>query len=200
MIVWEAVFAALTAGGGAAVTAAKGALKGTLDVLKKLVGRIVTGFLKIFEEVRAAFGTVAGWVKKAAAAAKGKIAGVSELPAKLLEDVAEFFRSLLGRCHESKLICTWPKHHPFPKYLGGLAEQTLKKIPRQLHYRFHSALDKWKGGVLGRSTFAALPFDAVVRELRLCCKTAEGGIFAKYLPDFEQAVRETRAALKVLSP
>jgi hypothetical protein len=200
MIIWEAVFAALTAGGGAAVTAAKGALKGALDVLGKLVGKVVRGFLKIFEEIRAAFTTVAGWVKKAIKTVKGKIASVSQRLADLLEEVAEFFRSLLGRCREGSLICTWPKHHPFPKYLGGLAEQTLKKIPRLLHYRFHAALDKWKGGLLGRSTFAGLPFDDVVRELRLFYKTAEGGIFAKYLPDFEQAVRETRAAMKVMAP
>ena len=43
----------------------------------------------------------------------------------------------------------WPKHHPFPKYLGGAWDQTLKKIPRKLHQQFHAALDKWKGGISG---------------------------------------------------
>jgi hypothetical protein len=200
MILWEAVFAAITAGGGAALTAAKSGVKAALDVVKKLVGRVVSGFLKIFEEIRAVFVAAVGWVKKAAKAVKGKIASVSERLAKLLEDIGEFFAGLLRRCHESKLICTWPKHHPFPKYLGGLAEQTLKKIPRRLHYRFHSALDKWKGGILGRTTFRGLPFNDLVRELRLFYKTAEGGIFAKYLPDFEQALKETRSVMKGLGP
>ncbi|MFN6140636.1 MAG: hypothetical protein ACK480_19280, partial [Planctomycetota bacterium] len=45
----------------------------------------------------------------------------------------------------------WPKHHPFPMYLGGAANQTLKKIPRNLHYQFHSSLDKWMGGKYARA-------------------------------------------------
>ncbi len=44
-----------------------------------------------------------------------------------------------------------PKHHPFPMCLGGAADQTLKKIPRNLHYRFHASLDKWMGGKYARA-------------------------------------------------
>ncbi len=46
----------------------------------------------------------------------------------------------------SKVRRVWPGHHAFPKYLGGAVEQTLKKLPRSLHEKFHAALDKWKGG------------------------------------------------------
>jgi hypothetical protein len=89
----------------------------------------------------------------------------------------------------------WPKHHPFPKYLGGAADQTLRKIPRNLHYRFHAALDKWKGGKYARSKgashFQGLDRNTVINDLREFYREAEAGIFRKYLPDFEQAVRES---------
>jgi hypothetical protein len=89
----------------------------------------------------------------------------------------------------------WPKHHAFPKYLGGAADQTLKKIPRKLHYRFHSALDKFKGGKYARSKGAAhfetMDKAQVIKDLTEFYKTAEGGIFEKYLPDFLQAVKES---------
>ncbi len=90
---------------------------------------------------------------------------------------------------------TWPKHHPFPKYLGGAAEQTLKKLPRRLHYKFHSALDKWMGGKYARSKGAAhfkgIDRKTVLRDLREFYEKAEGGAFKKYLKDFDQAVRES---------
>jgi hypothetical protein len=84
--------------------------------------------------------------------------------------------------------------------LGGLVTQTLKKIPRRLHYRFHAALDTWKGGKYARSHgaahFRSMNFSTIIRDLREFYQTAEGGIFARYLPDFEQALRETRAAIR----
>ncbi len=90
---------------------------------------------------------------------------------------------------------TWPKHHAFPMYLGGAADQTLKKIPRNLHYRFHAALDQWKGGKYARSHGAAhfqgMSKDEVIKDVREFYRKAEGGIFRKYLPDFEQAVMES---------
>ena len=89
----------------------------------------------------------------------------------------------------------WPKHHPFPKYLGGAVDQTLRKIPRKLHYRFHSALDKFKGGKYARSKGAAHFKDVdkteVIKDLTEFYKTAEGGAFKKYLPDFLKAVKES---------
>jgi hypothetical protein len=89
----------------------------------------------------------------------------------------------------------WPGHHPFPKYLGGAPDQTLKKIPRKLHERFHAALDKWKGGRYARSKgssyFEKLDKWEIIQDLREFYTKAEAGIFKKYLPDFEQAVIES---------
>jgi RHS repeat-associated protein len=87
----------------------------------------------------------------------------------------------------------WPRHHPFPKYLGGAVNQTLKKIPKKLHYRFHSALDKFKGGKYSRNDGVTnVPIDEVIKDLREFYKNAEGGIFKKYLPDLEQAILESQ--------
>jgi hypothetical protein len=92
-------------------------------------------------------------------------------------------------------VCPWPKHHPFPKYLGGVPEQTLKKIPPNLHYRLHSALDKFMDGKYARrhtaAHFEGIDKATVVKDLTKFYKTAEGGIFKKYLNDFLRAVKES---------
>ena len=89
----------------------------------------------------------------------------------------------------------WPKHHPFPKYLGGAADQTLKKIPRNLHYQFHASLDKWMGGKYARAHTAAafknVDKAEVIKDLTEFYKTADGGAYAKYLDAFLQAVIES---------
>ncbi|QDU58543.1 putative deoxyribonuclease RhsB [Aeoliella mucimassa] len=89
----------------------------------------------------------------------------------------------------------WPKHHPFPKYLGGAADQTLKKIPRKLHYQFHSSLDKWMNckyaRAKGAGAFKSIDRKEVIRDLTEFYKTADGGIYKKYLNDFLQAVKES---------
>jgi hypothetical protein len=76
----------------------------------------------------------------------------------------------------------WPKHHPFPMYLGGAADQTLKKIPRNLHYQFHSSLDKWMGGMYARAHTAAafknIDKAQVIKDLTKFYKTADGGAYA----------------------
>jgi len=91
-------------------------------------------------------------------------------------------------------VC-WPRHHPFPKYLGGALDQTLRKMPRKLHDSFHGALDRWKGGKYSRSKgaghFKGMDRQQIINDLREFYETAEGGIFRKYLPDFERAVRES---------
>ncbi len=89
----------------------------------------------------------------------------------------------------------WPKHHPFPKYLGGAADQTLKKIPRNLHYQFHASLDKWMGGKYARAHTAAafknVDKAVVIKDVTEFYKTADGGAYAKYLDDFLLAVKES---------
>lgn len=92
---------------------------------------------------------------------------------------------------------TWPKHHPFPKYLGGAADQTLKKIPKRLHERFHAALDAWQNEKYARrwgaEHFKDFNRDMVINDLREFYNYAEDGAFKPYLEDFEQAVAETLA-------
>ena len=124
-VLWEVVFAALTAGGGAAVTAAKTAIKEAAGILGKLVGRIVTGILKIVAEVRTAFGKVAGWVKGALKAVKGKLSELGGRVAELLEGVGEFFAKLVRNCHESTLVCDLPG-----KKAIKAAEKAARAIPQ----------------------------------------------------------------------
>jgi hypothetical protein len=68
-------------------------------------------------------------------------------------------------------------------------------MPRHLHERFHAALDKWKGGKYARwrgaDEFKNMSREEIIRDLREFYQKAEGGIFKKYLPDFEQAVKES---------
>jgi hypothetical protein len=104
-VLWEVVFAVLTAGGGAAVTGIKNAAR----VVGKLVGKVVAGILEIVEELRLAFGKVIEWVKGAIKFVKGKLSEVGSRFTKLLEDIWEFFGKLLRNCHESKINCKFPK-------------------------------------------------------------------------------------------
>lgn len=89
----------------------------------------------------------------------------------------------------------WPKHHPFPVYLGGAIDQTLKKIPRGLHYQFHASLDKWMGGKYARAktaaAFKSMDKSEIIRDLTIFYKTADGGAYRKYLADFLKAVEES---------
>jgi hypothetical protein len=87
------------------VTAAKTAISKATGILGKLIGRVVTGVLKVVEEVRTVFRSVVEWVKGAIKAVKGKLSEVGGQFAKLLEEVGEFFAKLLRNCHESKLVC-----------------------------------------------------------------------------------------------
>ena len=65
----------------------------------------------------------------------------STVPAGGGEDAAveSFEESELEKIH---------RHHPWPKYLGGPAEQALTKLPRWLHFKYHGELDA--DPILGR--------------------------------------------------
>jgi hypothetical protein len=116
--------------------------------------------------------------------------------AKSLRNLSRSLKSASGSAGKV-MSKVWPKHHPWPKYLGGLTNQTLKKLPPNLHYLFHSALDKWNGGMLGRTKSKACEEmvksdpGQIIRELAEFYEKAENGAFKKYLPDFWQAVEET---------
>ena len=86
-------------------------------------------------------------------------------------------------------------HHAFPKYLGGAIAQTRAKMPQSLHQKFHAALDRWMNGKYSRfksaDFFKTMDPQQIISDLRKFYETADGGIFAKYLPDFERALRES---------
>jgi hypothetical protein len=105
MGLWEALFAVLTAGGGVAVTAAKEGLGVATKFLAKIAGKITGAFIRLFEEARAIFGTIAKFVKEAVGFVKGKLKDIGGKLGKLFDDVVGFFAKLLGNCHESKLTC-----------------------------------------------------------------------------------------------
>jgi len=156
-----------------------------LEVARELepdLFKLITQWDKLnWEERGYLFGRISA--KQAAAAATGAAAaaGISGIITKLKNAKA--------------LSRKWPRHHPFPAYLGGAIDQTLKKIPRKLHERFQAALDKWKGGKYSRSKgadhFKGMDKEAIIKDLREFYETAEGGMFKDYLPDFEQALRES---------
>src|SRR5262249_28536314 len=111
-VLWEVVFAALTAGGGAAITG----IKEAVGVVGKLFARGTTGILRVVEEIKVVFTKVVGWVKGAIQFLKGKLAALSGRLAELYEQVAESLSRLLGSCHESKLVCD------FKSIIGKLAK------------------------------------------------------------------------------
>ncbi|WP_405864096.1 DUF4157 domain-containing protein [Streptomyces sp. NBC_00005] len=108
-VLWEVVFAIATAGGGAAVTGAKAGLKAAIGVLGKLGGVIAHGFMAIFGRLHNLLGSVATWIRQAFSAAKGWLAKVGEHLARLLNELRALFARLLKSCHESKLVCEFPK-------------------------------------------------------------------------------------------
>ncbi|MFC7388217.1 eCIS core domain-containing protein [Sphaerisporangium rhizosphaerae] len=195
---WEVAFAAATAGGGAAVTGVKAALKPAISFIVKIATKIEHGFIAVFRGIHSLLEPAIGAIRKIAAAARTAFAELGERLAGFFERIRAIFRRLLGACHESKLVCHL--HHSFPKYLRGWAKQTLTKIPAKLHRRFHRALSRWKGGILatwrGAAHYAKYDFDTLVRELRAFYKYGDNGRFAKYLPDLENAIKETRSARK----
>lgn len=196
MVLWEVAFAIVTEGGGVAVTL----MKQATGTLTKILAKVAQSILKVVGKLVEFFKWVINGIRSAAKFVKGKLTEFSKGFGKLFDEIVEFLGKLLSNCHESKLTCKWPKHHPFPKYLGGLHNQTLKKLPPNLHHKFHSALDKWKGGkyarVHGAKAFVDVEAGTIIKDLREFYKKAEGGIFAKYLPDFEQAVKETMKGVK----
>ena len=170
-------------------------MKDGAELLGKALAKAVQSVLRVVEELKVLFSKVVQGIKGAIKFVQGKLASLGERFGELLGEIGDFFELLLRNCHESKISCKWPKHHPWPQYLGGLREQTLKKIPRRLHQRFHIALDRWKGGKYDRhltsKAFKNMDTTQIINDLREFYQTAEGGIFARYLPDFEQAVQET---------
>ena len=99
------MFAVVTSGGGLTVTLAKGFIKEAVEVLSKIVGKVVSGILKIVEKIAAVFGKVVEAVKGAIKFVAGKLKEAGAKFVELFEGVGDFFKTLLKSCHESKLVC-----------------------------------------------------------------------------------------------
>jgi hypothetical protein len=96
---------------------------------------------------------------------------------------------------ESLQLTEW--HHLYPKYLGGLEEQTLRGLPRPLHQQFHSELYAWKNGIFNPNpaqgivpAYRTMPPEQIIDELSAFYKTK----WPDLEPDFAEAVRQTLAA------
>jgi hypothetical protein len=139
MALWEVVFAVVTEGGGAAVTAAKAGMKETAEVLAKLFGKVAGGILKAVEEVGAAFRKVVKWVKGGIEFAKGKLAEIGGKFGELLEKLEAFFTKVLELCVE---------HSPVSCKAAKLGKKTADVLRREARKIFFEAYPKLKGKVL----------------------------------------------------
>ncbi|HXZ39751.1 MAG TPA: DUF4157 domain-containing protein [Terriglobales bacterium] len=106
MALWEVVFAVVTEGGGAAVTAAKAALKEAAEVLLRLFGKVAKGVLIAIEKVGVALRSATKWVKGAIELAKGKLAELGGRFGELLDKIGAFIARVLRLCvEESPVKC-----------------------------------------------------------------------------------------------
>ena len=119
MVTFEAVAAAVTAGGSTAVTAGKLAVKEAAGFLRRIAAKVAGSFLSIFREVVGYIGKAVDVVKGAAKLLKEKalkvLSGVAERVGGMFDEVIAFFKKLLGHCHESKLTCLLPGKSSAPK-------------------------------------------------------------------------------------
>ncbi|SDK80413.1 eCIS core domain-containing protein [Nonomuraea jiangxiensis] len=137
---WEVLFDVLTAGGGAAVTGVKAALKPVIAFFQRLGGKIASGFMALFRQVHGLLEPAVKWIRSTAGAAKGKLGEFGERLGALVEKLKDFFARLLGGCHESKLTCALPgsrrnKYPEFEPVHPGLRPKALaqaKNLSKQL--------------------------------------------------------------------
>lgn len=107
MVLFEVVFAIITAGGGAAVTGVKVAAK----FLAKIGGKILGSVLKVFRTLYELFGSAVDVVKRGASFLKGKVLGkITGKLGRLLEKVKIFISRILKSCREnSPIVCNFAK-------------------------------------------------------------------------------------------
>ncbi|MEO3872717.1 DUF4157 domain-containing protein [Nonomuraea sp. B12E4] len=105
---WEVLFGVLTAGGGAAVTGVKAALKPVIVFFQRLGGKIAGGFMALFRQVHGLLEPAIKWIRSTAGSARGKLGEFGEKLGNLIEKLKDFFARLLGSCHESQLTCSLP--------------------------------------------------------------------------------------------
>lgn len=102
IVLFEALFAYLTAGAGTAVTA----LKAVGKQIATLGGRFAGSVLRVFKALLPYFDTVIDAVKAVGRVVKGRVLGaVSKQVEKLLETLKELSQRFVRHCHESTLEC-----------------------------------------------------------------------------------------------
>jgi hypothetical protein len=152
---WEVVFAVVTEGGGAAVTAAKAGIKEAADVLAKLFGKVAARVLPVIEEVGAALRKVAKWIKGAVEFAKGKLAELGGSFGELLGKIEEFFAKVLKLCiEESPVRCKVPGVAALAKKIAGT---------QGLEHSFDRHAAQWFGRAVEKSTHLAKWQDLIER-------------------------------------
>ncbi len=91
--------------------------------------------------------------------------------------------------------CAFDLHHPWPRYLGGAANQPTTRMRSKTHRALHAALDSWMDGKYARwrgaGYYAAMNKREIIEDLTEFYKTADGGRYRKYLHDFRRAVMES---------
>jgi len=106
VVLFEALFAYLTAGTGTAVTAIKAVGK----TIAKRAGRLAGSVLRVFRALLPYFDDVIDVVKAAGKFLKGRVLGtVTDQFAELLDTLEDLFQQFLKHCHESKLTCDFPE-------------------------------------------------------------------------------------------
>ncbi len=129
------------------------------------------------------------------------LAGAGTVTAIVVAEAVDAYNPLdevsdLNKLRKCKQVSRkWPKHHPWPQYLGGLREQTLKKLPLSKHKEFHRELDRWKDGKYkrrrGAEYYEKMRPEDIIGDLREFYRTK----YPEILADFEKAVSETLEAL-----
>ena len=135
MVLWEVVFAIVTEGGGVAVTAMKQATR----TLTKILAKVAQSILKVVKELVEFFKWIINGIKSAAKFVKGKLTEFSKGFGKLFDEVVEFLGKLLKSCHESKLVCKFPKK--IGKKIAG-TEGLKHSFDRHAHEWFGRAVNK----------------------------------------------------------
>lgn len=109
MVLFEVVLAALTAGGGAALTGVKAAAR----FVGRLVGRVVAEALTVFRELVGLLGPVVRAIRAAARFVRGRIiGGLMERFAGLLDNVTNLLRRFLRACRPGSIRCDLPEAPP----------------------------------------------------------------------------------------
>lgn len=108
-LTWEIVFAVVTYGGGAGVTAAKVGIRSAIRFFKSIGGTIASGFLKLMNQAKKLLSGIAGAIGGIGRILKGKLAVVGTKLREFFSSVGDLFGYICKYCCErSPVNCTFP--------------------------------------------------------------------------------------------